>query len=399
VNMETGALHGLKVVEFAHVVAAPLAANLLGDFGADVVKVEDPGRGDPARQMGPHKDGVYLWWKVSARNKKSVTLDLRTPEGREIAHRLVEWADVAVVSLRSSTLEQWGLDWETLRGVNPKLIVLQISGYGSNSTLRDAPGFGKVGEARSGVAYLTGEPDGPPLLAGFSHGDAVTGLMGAFGILLALARRSSDPDFRGEWVDLALFEPLFRLVEWQVIVHDQLGLVPRRAGNQLPVAPAAVINVYETADGEWLVVTSGTPGSVRSVARLLGEPLEEYATAEQQKGNAARLDELLTEWVAARTAADCLEELAAYEVVTSRIFSIADIMGDPTYAERGDIVEVDDPDFDRVRMTGIVPRLVNHGGSVRRPAPTLGQDNDLVYKTYLGLTDGEVAALGEAGVI
>ncbi len=398
-NAEAGALHGLKVVEFAHVVAAPLAANLLGDFGADVVKVEDPGRGDPARQMGPHKDGVYLWWKVSARNKKSVTLDLRTPEGRAIAHRLVEWADVAIVSLRSSTLEEWGLDWETLRGVNPKLIVLQISGYGSNSSLRDAPGFGKVGEARSGVAYLTGEPDGPPLLAGFSHGDAVTGLMGAFGILLALARRSSDPDFRGEWVDLALFEPLFRLVEWQVIVHDQLGLVPKRAGNQLPVAPAAVINVYRTLDGEWLVITSGTPGSVRSVARLLGEPMEEYAIAEQQKGNATRLDELLTEWVAARTAADCLEELEAYEVVTSRIFSIADIMRDQTYAERGDIVEVDDPDFDRVRMTGVVPRLVNHGGSVRRPAPTLGQDNDLVYKTYLGLTDAEVADLAAAGVI
>jgi crotonobetainyl-CoA:carnitine CoA-transferase CaiB-like acyl-CoA transferase len=396
---EASALYGLKVVEFAHVVAAPLAANLLADFGAEVVKVEAPGLGDPARQMGPHKDGVYLWWKVSARNKKSVTIDLRTTEGQDVAHKLVAWADVVIVSLRSSTLKKWRLDWETLRSVNPKVIVLQISGYGANTSLRDAPGFGKVGEARSGVAFITGEPDGPPMLAGFSHGDATTGLMGAFGILLALARRERDAEFCGEWIDLALFEPLFRLVEWQVIVHDQLGMVPKRSGNQLPVAPAAVINVYRTRDEDWLVITSGTPGSVRSVARLLSEPDDDYLTAEQQKINASRLDKLLAEWVAERTAEECLTTLREQDVIASRIFDVRDILDDPIYAERSDILCVPDPELGDVRMTGVVPRLANHGGSVRRPAPTLGQDTKLVLTDYLDMTDEEIGALKSAGII
>jgi formyl-CoA transferase len=223
--------------------------------------------------------------------------------------------------------------------------------------------------------------------------------MGAFGVLLALARRAEDDDFQGEWIDLALFEPLFRLVEWQVIVHDQLGIVPRRQGNQLPVAPAAVINVYRTSDDDWLVITSGTPGSVRSVAQLLGEPLDDYVTAEQQKKNAAHLDTLLRDWVAQRTSEECMAELAARKVVASRIFSVEDIVQDPTYAERDDIIELQDPQLGRVRMPGIVPRLVNHPGRVRRPAPSLGQDNDLVYKQYLGLSDDELADLSAAGAI
>ena len=242
------ALAGVKVVEFAHVIAGPLAGTLLADLGADVVHVEDPKAGDPGRSQGPTKDGVHLWWKVSGRNKRSVTLDLRSPAGQALAHELIQWADVVITNMRFDTLARWGLDWEGIHRLNPRAVMLQITGNGATTTARNDPGFGKVGEARSGVVHITGFPDGPPVHTGFSHADSVTALMGAFAISAALVRRG-DPDFEGEWIDLALFESLFRLIEWQVIVYDQLGVPPMRAGNQLAVAPGAVINTYLSADG------------------------------------------------------------------------------------------------------------------------------------------------------
>src|SRR3984957_843856 len=245
-SVDARALSGLKFVEFAHVIAGPLAGTLLADLGADVVHVEDPGRGDPQRNAGPAKNGVHLWWKVSARNKKSVTLNLRTAEGRALARKLTEWADVIICNFRVSTLERWELDFPSLSKINPKLVMLQVTGYGHSSTKRNSPGFGKVGEAMSGVVNITGFPDGPPVHTGFSHGDSVTGLMGAFAIQAALYRKAQDEDFRGEWIDLALYDGLFRLIEWQIIFYDQLGVIPERIGNKLAAAPAAVINLYKT---------------------------------------------------------------------------------------------------------------------------------------------------------
>src|SRR6201999_337974 len=221
-----GALAGLRVVELAHVIAGPLAGGLMADLGADVVHVEPPGVGDTARSMGPARDGVHLWWKVAGRNKRSISIDLRAAAGRDLARNLVAAADVVIVSLRPSTAEGWGLDWESLHEINPKLVMLQVSGYGARSSLRDKPGFGKVGEARSGVVNLTGFEGTPPVHTGFSHGDSVTGLMGAFAVMSALYRRAADPEFDGEWIDLALFEGLYRLIEWQVILYDQLGVIP-----------------------------------------------------------------------------------------------------------------------------------------------------------------------------
>src|ERR1700722_7214630 len=247
-NTGSGALSGLKFVEFAHVIAGPLAGTLLADLGADVVHVEDPGRGDPQRNAGPAKNGVHLWWKVSARNKKSVTLNLRTAEGRAVARDLARWADVIICNFRVSTLEKWELDFPSLNKINPKLVMLQVTGYGHSSTKRNSPGFGKVGEAMSGVVNITGFPDGPPVHTGFSHADSVTGLMGAFAVMAALHRRNQDPERLGERIGLALSDSLFRLIEWQAILYDQLGLVPNRAGNRLAVAPGAVINTYQSAD-------------------------------------------------------------------------------------------------------------------------------------------------------
>lgn len=394
-----GQLRGLKVVEFAHVVAGPLAGSMLADQGADVVHVEPPGAGDAARAMGPKRDGVPLWFKVAGRNKRSVTLNLHHAAAREIADRLVAWADVVIVTLRAGRLREWGLDWESVHRTNPKTVLLQISGFGATSSLADAPGFGKMGEARSGVVHLTGFPDGPPVHTGFSHGDAVTGLMGAYAILAALHRQAHDPEFDGEWIDLALFEPLYRLVEWQVITHDQLGTVPQRAGNQLAVAPAAVINTYRSGDGEWITVTSATLRSVRNVAKLLGLLEEEFATTEQQMAGRVRLDDGLREWVAARPAAECLEAFAHADVVASRVFSAQDIANDPIYAERGDIITVDDADLGPVRMQAVIPHFRQRPGRVWRTGPALGQDNHLVYGQWLGLGADELADLEKQHVI
>ncbi|MCZ4587743.1 CaiB/BaiF CoA transferase family protein [Rhodococcus opacus] len=393
-----GVLSGIKVVELAHVIAGPLAGTLLADLGADVVHVEAPGTGDTARFQGPDKDGVRLWWKVSGRNKRSVTLDLRQPEGRELARELIAWADVLITNMRYSTLEKWGFDWNTLHAQHPKLVMLQISGNGATSSARNDPGFGKVGEARSGVVHLTGFPDGPPVHTGFSHGDSVTALMGAFGIASALVRRN-EPDFTGEWIDIALFEPLFRLIEWQVIIADQLGTVPSRAGNQLAVAPAAVVNTFLTADEVWITVTSGTPRSVQKIAEMLGEPAEDYRTVQQQTARKERLDTLLHKWMSARTADVAIKEMADGEVVGSRVYSAADILEDPIYAEREDIISIEDRDLGSVKMQGVIPRMHQHPGSVWRTGAHLGEDNDLVLGDWLGRNAAELVALAKKGVI
>ena len=393
-----GVLSGVKVVEFAHVIAGPLAGTLLADMGAEVIHVEDPGVGDPGRTMGPSKKGTGLWWKVSARNKRSVTIDLRTAEGQGLARRLAAWADVCITNVRYPTLVKWGLTWEDLHAVNPKLVMLQVTGNGLTSSRRDDPGFGKVGEARSGVVQITGFPDGPPVHTGFSHADCVTALMGAFGIAAALTRRH-DPDFEGEHIDLALFESLFRLIEWQVIVHDQLGLTPKRAGNQLAVAPGAVVNTFLTRDKDWVTVTSGTPKSVQQIAALLGEPAADYAHVEDQKRLSGRLDDLLREWIAVTGTEECLNAMYDAGVVSSRIYSMDDIANDPIYREREDIIETDDADLGPVKMQAVVPKLLNMPGEVWRTGPHLGVDNDVVFRDRLGLSAEEFERLVAEKVI
>ncbi|MCU4183838.1 CoA transferase [Acidiferrimicrobium sp. IK] len=389
---------GLKVVEFAHVIAGPLAGTLLADLGAEIVHVEDPSAGDPSRQMGPTKDNKYLWWKVSARNKRSITLNLRSQAGQDLARRLAAWADVVITNFRVGTLEKWGLDWPSLHEVNPKLVMLQVSGHGTNTTARNMPGFGKVGESMSGVVNITGFPDGPPVHTGFSHADTVTALMGAYAISAALTMRDR-PDFDGEWIDLALFESLFRLIEWQVIIYDQLGIVPQRAGNQLAVAPGAVINTYLSSDNKWITVTSATPRSVQNVAALLGLPLEEYETVPQQLARRRELDDGLRDWVSKRPAEECLEEMKRLSVVAAPIYDIAQILEHPTIVEREDVITVEDRELGDVRMQAVVPKMMNHPGKVWRTGPFLGEDNDLVYREYLHLPAKQVDELREKGTI
>lgn len=394
-----GPLVGLRVLEFAQIIAGPLAGTLMADLGAEVVHVEPPGTGDSHRNTGPSKDGVSLWWKVAARNKRSVTLDLHQPEAQEIAHRLVAHADVVIVTMRASTVDRWRLDWETLHAINPKLVMLQISGFGALTSRRDDPGFGKVGEARSGIVHLTGFPDGPPVHAGFSQGDATTAVMGAFGVMAALHRKHTDPAFDGEWIDLALFETLFRIADWQVIYHDQLGEVPNRAGNRLANAPAAVVNTYLTADGAWVTVTSATLRSVLNVVRMLGLDEDRYRTWEQQNAGKDEIDDELRRWLGASTADDALAAMREHGVTGERIFTMADIEADEIYHEREDIITMDDPELGPIRMQGIVPKFTQAPGQVWRPGPALGADNVAIYGEWLGLSEDECADLRKRSVI
>jgi formyl-CoA transferase len=397
-KLRTSIFDGLKVVEFAHQVAGPLAGGLLADLGATVVHVEDPRDGDPTRRMGQAKDGQHVWWTAIGRNKRSVTLNLRAEPGQRVARELAAWADVVITNMRADTLTRWGMDWEALHAVNERLVMLQISASGVQSGRPGEPGFGKVGEARSGAMYLTGYSDGPPLAAGFSQADAVTGLMGAFAISAALTRRH-DPGFRGEWIDLALFESLFRLIDWQVVFYDQLGYVPARSGNNVNAVPSAVITSARTSDGQWMLVTSGTPKSVANIARLVGDDPGDYATLPRIVAGRDRLVGLLDEWISAHTAAECLAEMAAAEVIASRVYSVADMVADPLFTDREDIITVEDPRLGQVRMHGVVPRLTSHPGAVWRTGPELGEDTDLVLGEYLGYPAERLSQLRAAGVI
>lgn len=395
----SGPLVGLRVLEFAQIIAGPLAGTLMADLGADVVHVEPPGLGDSHRNTGPSKDGVSLWWKVAARNKRSVTLDLHKPEAQEIAHGLVAQADIVIITMRASTVKKWRLDWETLHAINPKLVMLQVSGFGASTSRRDDPGFGKVGEARSGTVFVTGYPDRAPVHAGFSQGDATTALMGAFGVLAALNRKHNDVAFDGEHIDLALFETLFRIADWQVIYHDQLEQVPQRAGNRLANAPAAVVNTYATADGDWLTITSATLRSVLNVVRMIGLDEATYQTWESQNRGRDDIDAALGRWVSEHDTEHCLAAMREFSVSGDRIFSVEDIVADEIYAEREDIITVEDSELGPVRMQNVVPKMLHHPGRVWRQAPGLGQDNLEVYSEWLGMAESDCTDLAGRSVI
>lgn len=389
---------GVRVLELGHVIAAPFAANLLGDFGAEVIKVEDPGAGDMMRKMGFAKEGQYLWWRVAARNKKSVTLDLRSQEGQGILRRLASRVDVIIENFRPGTLEKWGIGWRDLSAENPRLIMLRISGYGQEGPERAKAGFGKAGEAMSGAVYISGFPDKPPTHWGFSLGDLSTGLMGAFAVAGALYRReAAGTAFRGECVDLALYETLFRLIEWQVVHYDQLGFVPERKGNQYPLATAAISNTHRTKDGRWITFATATGRAVTRVLQMIGgEALAKearFATYEGQLAHEQELDSLVRDWVAKRSAAEVLQMCENADVVAAPILNAAEIADHPTFRARENIVEVEDPQLGRLRMTGIVPRLTNYPGTVQSTGPDLGANNEEIYVRWLGMPETELRDL------
>jgi crotonobetainyl-CoA:carnitine CoA-transferase CaiB-like acyl-CoA transferase len=394
VTEAVGALDGLRVVDAATLIAGPLLASLLGDHGADVVKVEHP-RGDALRTLGEEREGVGLWWAVVGRNKRSVTLNLSDERGQELLRGLLDGADVLIEGFRPGTLERWGLGPDVLHERNPRLVVVRVTGFGQDGPRRDLPGFGTLAEAYSGYAHLTGEPDGPPTLPGFALGDSVAALAGAVGVLAALRHR--DATGRGQTIDLSLYEPLHWLLGAQSTVYDQTGTVPGRTGNRIHFT--APRNAYQAADGRWVAVTASSQSVADRIMHVVGRPdIVEEPWYRSARGRAAHVDELdgiVGGWIAGRPRDEVLRAFDAGGAPCAPVLAADDIAADPHYAARGTITRAHHPVLGDVAMPAPIPRLDATPGSIRTPAPSLGEHT----REVLGLGAGEYAALLADGVV
>ncbi|MDO8977316.1 CaiB/BaiF CoA-transferase family protein [Reyranella sp.] len=395
-----GPLKGLRIVDISTVVAGPFAAGLLGDYGAEIIKVEMPGVGDSLRALAPHKDGVPLWWKVTNRNKKGVTLDLRLPEGRDLFAKLVADADVLVENFRPGTLDGWGITRAWLQGLNPRLTILRVTGFGQDGPYAGRPGFARIFEAMSGFTQICGEEDGRPLHLGYPISDAVAGLFGALGILAALHDLAQHPERRGQEIDCSATEAMMRTLEFLAIEYDQLGAVRTRSGNRSQYAAPG--NVYRTADDKWASIAASTQSIfVRLCAALdLKHLLEDprFALNPARVKNYRELDEIVGTAIGKLTLAELRETFTRHEVGFSPIYDIADVFADPQFAARQAIVSVPDGELGSVRMQGVVPRFSETPGAVRHAGPAMGQHNEEVYGR-LGLSAAEIADLRARKVI
>lgn len=397
----SGPLQGLRVLDISTIIAAPFAATLLGDYGADVLKVEMPGAGDGARGFGPFKDGRSLWWKVINRGKDLVTLDLRQPEGVALFKRLLPDFDVLVENFRPGTLDRWGLSKEVLWQIQPRLVILRTTGFGQTGPYRDRPAFARVFEAMAGLTYITGEPDGEPMHAGYPLGDAIGGLFGAVGVLAALWKRAADRDAPGEEIDLSLTESILRVLEFLPIEYDQLGAVRERSGNRNQYSsPSAV---YRTRDGHWVTLAGSTAAiwanNCRAIGRtdLIADP--RFATNGQRTEHAGELNRVFSDWCADHTLDEVLAAFRENHGVIGPIYGIDQVFADPQVQARGAIVPVPDEDFGSVRMQAVVPRFTRDPGSVRGAGGGLGRDNRRIYGERLGLAAEEIADLAKRKVI
>ena len=402
-----GPLAGLRALDLSIIVAGGTASSLMADFGADVVKVERPGAGDPLRNWGPFDNGVSLWWKVHSRNKQSITLNLAAPRGQALLKRLAAQSDVLIEGFRPGTLERWGLGPEDLHapGVNPGLVILRFSGFGQTGPYKDRPGFGTIAECMSGYIGMTGFPDTPPNLPPVPLADEIAGVFGAMAGMMAIYRRDADRQRglagKGQVVDLSLFEPLFRLCIPHLTIYDRLGEVRERVGNDFP--DAAPRSLYRAGDGRWLGLSATSQNTWEGLARAMG--LDALRDDARFASNAARLEhkdalnEILQGWLGRRATADIMDELIPAGGVVGPVYNSADIMSDPHYQARDDIVAIDDPELGPTRMLGLAPKFSDTPGELRHMGPTIGQHNAGIYGGRLGLAEAELAALAADGII
>ncbi len=402
----SGPLAGIRVLDLGTRVAAPFAATLLADLGAEVIKVELPGQGDFMRTIGPFVDGYSLFWAVEGRNKKSITCDLRKPAGQALLKRLVPLADVMVENFQPGTLESWGLGYDVLSALNPGLILTRVSVYGQTGPYRDRPGLDRNGIALGGLLYITGYPDRPPVRPGVIVSDYLTGVFNAFAIVSALyerdrrARESGTPP-RGQWVELSLYESILRIMEHTLAAYDRLGIVREREGNRL--RNSAPLDNWETSDGKYVCIIAAGDGLFPRLARamgredLLAEP--RFATMAKRAAHGDEINAIVAAWCKERTAREIQDVLERHEVPFGVACSVADIFADQHVAARGDIVVLDDPVIGPVRMQGVYPRFSRTPGAIQRGAPRLGAHNDEVYGGLLGLSAEERARLAREGVI
>jgi formyl-CoA transferase len=393
-------LSDLRVVELGQLLAGPFCGQLLGDFGAEVIKIEDPGRGDPMREWGREKPhGKSLWWPVVARNKLSATCDLRSPDGQDLLRQLLTRADVLVENFRPGTLERWGLSPEALWEVNPRLVITRVTGYGQTGPYAPRAGFGAIGEAMGGIRYVMGEPDALPVRAGISLGDALAAVFACLGTLVAV--HSRERSGRGQVVDSAIYEAVLAMMESLIPEWAVAGYQRERTGAILPnVAPS---NVYPTGDGDLVLIAANQDSVFGRLAAAMDRPElaadPRYATHGARGAAMAELDNVIAAWTATIPAEDLLARLHEAGVPAGRIFKAADMLADPHFAARQAIVTVPHPDFGDLPMHNVAPKLSATPGSVRSAGPALGEHSDQVWGGLVGVGPGELARLRTAGVI
>jgi formyl-CoA transferase len=396
--VNAGPLSNVKVLELGSLIAGPFCAKTLGDFGAEVIKVEPPGDGDPLRRWRRMRNGVSLWWHVQSRNKKSITCDLRRPEGQDIVRRLAAGCDIVIENFRPGALEKWNLGWEELSRHNPKLILVRISGYGQTGPYRERPGFAAIAEAVGGLRYVNGFPDRPPARPNLSIGDTLASLHGVIGALLALHHLKNGGT--GQVIDVALYESVFNVMESLLPEFDAHGYVRERSGSALPgIAPS---NLYPCKDNAYVLIAGNADSLFRRLMNAIGRAdLRDDPALEKNDGRAAhmeRIDAAIAEWTSRFSQSEVLEEMERAQVPAGRIYSAADIAADPHFAARGMIQQVIAADGEPLKLPGIIPKLSGTPGALRTPAPKLGEHTDEILKG-LGFSVSQVNALREKQII
>lgn len=397
---EWGPLEGLTVVEVGTMVSVPTAGRLLADFGATVIKIEHPDGGDHSRDFGPQKNGTGLWWKYLGRNKKSVTLDLRTADGQELFVDLVKEADVLLENFRPGTLERWEIGYETLSDENSELIMLRLSGFGQDGPYAERPGFGTLAEAMSGYAYLNGFQDRPPLLPPTGLADQVSALFGVFSVMFALYHREVN-DGGGQYIDVSLIESLLQIAGPQPLRHEEMGEIEKRSGNQS--TSSAPRNVYETKDERWVALAASSQPLAMRVFDAIGRPdLKDDSRFEDNESRVEykdELDEIIGEWISNRTREKVIKTFEKHDAAIAPVYHIEDIMKDEHYEERNAIVEVQDAELGNTAIQNIFPKFSSTPGEIQHLGPDLGKHNSEVFCGMLGLDESELERMNEEGVV
>ncbi len=396
-------LSGITVIDCGQVVAGPTIAMILGDFGAEVIKVENPDGGDQGRYFGRSKNGVPLTWKQLSRNKKTITLSLSKPAGQALFCRLIEKtrADILVESFRAGTFERWNLGYERLRELSPGLTMIRVSGFGQTGPYKDRPGFGTLAEAMSGFAHLTGQPDGPPTLPNFALADTTAALYATIGALLCLYQRDAKKSGRGQSIDVSLLESLYTMLSGHAVAYDQLGLPGRRTGSR--TSGSAPRNTYRTRDDRWIAIAGSTQALTERLFKEMGRPDlitdPRFKTNRDRLANVEALDEIVGAWVQERTQAECIAQLVKAEVAVAPVADFKDLAEDPHLIARKTLVAIDDPELGTLRMPDVLPKLSETPGKIRYAGLPMGVHNKEIYQERLGLTDAEMEKLKAEGVI
>ena len=398
-NKPNPPIEGLRVIDASTVIAGPTIGMLLGDFGADVIKVEHP-RGDPLRDTGYLKDGIGLWHKMTNRNKRGITLNFKNPSGQKLFKKLAKTADVVIENFRTGTLEKWGLGWNDLQNINPKLVMVRVTGFGQTGPYKNRPGFGTIAEAFSGFASITGEPDRPPTLPNFGLADGIAAAYGTFATMFALYHRDVRGG-KGQYIDLSIYEPLFQVLGPQPLQFDQLGVVQKRWGNRSK--NNAPRNTYQTRDGHWVAISTNSPAIVKRVLTLCGgkEVAEDprFQTPQDRVAHINEIDSIVSNWISQHDLRVVLKEFEEAEAAIGPAYDISQIFNDPQFQARKDIIEITDEDLGAIKMTNAFPFLSETPAEVRRAGPRKGQHNREILIDELGLTENEVLELEKEGTI